>query len=188
MVQEAKDIRKEIIKTAREKRAEEVGDRDGGGGGRQRKETTNGRAEVTQRGGGRCVSAQTPGERARGHPQGGGAGGLGGRPWPLGSAHSFLERNEGSQGEMHRTQTTVTNHCQPSTSRELPPALSLGWGALPSAAPSPDNEQSAPKTTRSFHATYRGPEQGSGDGGFCRQWTRALGWGPPGWGELSSQD
>lgn len=39
MVQEAKDIRKEIIKTAREKRAEEVGDRDGGGGGRQRKET-----------------------------------------------------------------------------------------------------------------------------------------------------
>lgn len=103
------------------------------------------------------------------------------------SAHSFREETKKAREECteHRPQSpTTVNQAHPASC----PGPDPGLGALPSAAPSPNNKQSAPKTTRSFHATYRGPEQGSGDGGFGRQWTRALGWGPPGWGELSSQD
>lgn len=32
-------------------------------------------------------------------------------PQPQGGAQPFLERNKESKREMHRTQTTVTNHC-----------------------------------------------------------------------------
>lgn len=131
MIQEAKDIRKGIITTARENKAEKGGDRDGGGE-RQRNETTNRQAEVTQRGGGRCMSGQTPGERARGHPQRGRGLGSLGETLALGEC-SFLFRKE-RRKPGRNAQNTDHSH-QPLSTKHVPraapgPEPGLGGASL----------------------------------------------------------
>lgn len=182
MIQETKDIRKEIFKQPMRKgRPEDTGTR----GTRGRGKETDSRQAGRELGGGGAgaMLGQTPEERAEGKGEGRAGGGAQGPQ----CSHSFREGTKKAREKCteHRPQSpTTVNQARPASC----PGPDPGLGALPSTAPSPNNKQSAPKTTRSFHATYRGPEQGSGDGGFGRQWTRALGWGPPGWGELSSQD
>lgn len=84
----------------------------------------------------------------------------------------------------HRPQspTTVDQHIP-----RAAPALSLGWGAFPAIAP-PQITNNWLQRQHACSMQLTGARSRGPGWGLQPTMTRTLGWGPPGWGELSSQD
>lgn len=82
MIQEAKDIRKEIVKTAREKKAEKDGDRDGAGERQRMRQRTGRWRQLREEEAGACLDRHLEREQGASTGRAGQARAAQGWAWP----------------------------------------------------------------------------------------------------------